>query len=407
MTADKPLHLVPKLRFPEFRGAAGWETKILGAQGSFLSSLTGKTAKDFDTGDATFIPYMNVFSNAFTNTTGLHSVNVADNESQSAVVKGDVFFTVSSETPEEAGMSSVLLEEIGNCYLNSFCALFRFDEGKSPNPAFLGYLLRSAPTRKHLSREAQGATRYNISRAAFRSLPILIPSGPEQQQIADCLGSLDDLIAAEGRKLEALRQHKKGLMQQLFPQPGETVPRLRFPEFRKMLGWELKQLSNVVDYEQPGKYIVEDTNYQNAGTPVLTANKSFVLGHTAETDGIYQTVPVIIFDDFTTDSKYVDFPFKVKSSAIKILTASHEDELRLVYELMSRIKFDSTQHKRYFISQYQYLAIPLPGKSEQQRITDCLGSLDDLIAAQGRKIEALRQHKQGLMQQLFPSLAGQ
>ena len=213
----QPGETVPRLRFPEFRNAADWKTKILGTQGRFLSSLTGKAAKDFDTGDAAFIPYMNVFSNAFTNTTDLRSVNVADDESQSAVAKGDVFLTVSSETPEEAGMSSVLLEEIGNCYLNSFCALFRFDEGKSPDPVFLGYLLRSAPAREHLSRGAQGATRYNISRATFRSLPILIPSGPEQKKIADCLGPLDDLIAAEGRKLDSLQQHKRGLIQQLFP----------------------------------------------------------------------------------------------------------------------------------------------------------------------------------------------
>ena len=145
------------------------------------------------------------------------SVNVADDETQSAVAKGDVFFTVSSETPEEAGMSSVLLEDIGNCYLNSFCALFRFAGGKSPDPVFLGYLLRSATAREHLSRGAQGATRYNISRVTFRSLPMLIPSGPEQQRIAHCLRPLDDLIKAEGGKLDGLRKHKHGLMQQLVP----------------------------------------------------------------------------------------------------------------------------------------------------------------------------------------------
>lgn len=213
----QPGETVPRLRFPEFRNATDWKTKILGTQGSFLSSLTGKTAKDFDAGDAAFIPYMNVFSNVFTNTTDLRSVNVAVDESQNAVAVGDVFFTVSSETPEEAGMSSVLLEEIGNCYLNSFCALFRFDEGKSPDPAFLGYLLRSATAREHLSRGAQGATRYNISRATFRSLPILIPSVPEQRKIAGCLGALEDLISAEVGKVDALQQHKQGLLLQLFP----------------------------------------------------------------------------------------------------------------------------------------------------------------------------------------------
>lgn len=184
--------------------------------------------------------------------------------------------------------------------------------------------------------------------------------------------------------------------------PHPLVPKLRFPEFDNLPGWEPVQLSDVLDYEQPGKYTVRDTDYQSTGTPVLTANKSFILGHTCETEGIYHHVPVIIFDDFTTDAKYVDFPFKVKSSAIKILTSRCDDELRLVYELMSRIRFDPTQHKRYFISQYQYLKIPLPGKSEQRKIARCLGSLDKLIAAVGKKLETLRQQKKGLMQQLFP-----
>lgn len=213
----RPGETVPRLRFPEFRHTAEWKTKILGTQGRFLSSLTGKTARDFDTGDALFIPYMNVFSSAFTNTTDLRLVNVADDELQNAVAKGDVFFTVSSETPEEAGMSSVLLEEIDNCYLNSFCALFRFDQGKSPDPVFLGYLLRSSIAREHLSHGAQGATRYNISRATFRSLPILVPSNPEQRRIGTCLSSLEDVLAAQAWKIDALKQQKQGLLQQLYP----------------------------------------------------------------------------------------------------------------------------------------------------------------------------------------------
>ena len=163
-------------------------------------------------------------------------------------------------------MSSVLLEEIENCYLNSFCALFRFDDGKSPNPVFLGYLLRSALARAHLSRGAQGATRYNISKATFRSLSLQLPSGPEQQKIADCLGSLDDLIAAEGRKIEALRQHKQGLMQQLFPQPGETMPRLRFPEFRNAPEWEEKELGDVSEVLMCKRIFASQTN-PNGGVP--------------------------------------------------------------------------------------------------------------------------------------------
>lgn len=189
--------------------------------------------------------------------------------------------------------------------------------------------------------------------------------------------------------------------------PGEqgtstAVPRLRFPEFRDAVAWQKKPLSTLLAYERPDKYIVSDTAYQDSGTPVLTANKSFVLGYTSESKGIYSATPVVIFDDFTTDKKYVDFSFKVKSSAIKILKVKNDDSLRLIFELMCGIKFDPKEHKRYYISEYQNLEIAIPQQPEQQKIADCLTSLDEVIAAQGQKVEALKAHKRGLMQQLFP-----
>lgn len=181
-----------------------------------------------------------------------------------------------------------------------------------------------------------------------------------------------------------------------------VVPELRFPEFRDAEVWRSQPLRSLLDYERPDKYIVTNTDYQDSGTPVLTANKSFVLGYTSETVGVYVDTPVIVFDDFTTDRKYVDFPFKIKSSAIKILKGKRDDSLKLIFELMSGIKFDPKDHKRYYISEYQHLEIALPKPPEQQKISDCLTSLDEVIAAQGRKIEALKTYKRGLMQQLFP-----
>lgn len=193
------------------------------------------------------------------------------------------------------------------------------------------------------------------------------------------------------KKIAAAKDEKQGL-----------VPRLRFPEFRDGPEWAPRSLASVLDYERPEKYIVTDTAYLSTGTPVLTANKSFVLGYTHETDGIFADLPVIIFDDFTTDRKYVDFPFKVKSSAIKILKPKGEDDLKLVFELMGGIRFDPKEHKRYYISEYQNLEIPLPHEAEQRKIAACLTSLDEWIAAEGRKLEALKAHKKALMQQLFP-----
>ena len=123
-------------------------------------------------------------------------------------------------------------------------------------------------------------------------------------------------------------------------------------------GWQKKQIKDLLDYERPDKYIVESTNYEDSGTPVLTANKSFILGYTKEDFGIYKDVPVIIFDDFTTESKFVDFPFKVKSSAIKILKCKDKKtNLKFVYELIRSINFSVGNHKRYYISQYQNLDI--------------------------------------------------
>ncbi len=181
-----------------------------------------------------------------------------------------------------------------------------------------------------------------------------------------------------------------------------AVPRLRFPEFLQAVAWEMKPLSALLDYERPEKYIVKDTNYQSSGTPVLTANKSFILGYIQEVDGVCTDIPVVIFDDFTTDKKYVDFPFKVKSSAIKILKAKGDDSLRVIFELMGRIKFEQKDHKRYYISEYQNIEVAIPEPPEQRKISDCLTSLDEVIAAQGKKVEALKAHKRGLMQQLFP-----
>jgi len=182
-----------------------------------------------------------------------------------------------------------------------------------------------------------------------------------------------------------------------------AFPELRFLEFRDSEGWILSPLSQLLDYERPDSYIVSNTNYCNDGTPVLTANKSFILGYTKEDYGICNNIPVVIFDDFTADKKYVDFPFKVKSSAIKILRPKKDNNLRFAFELMNCIKFETAEHKRYYISSYQTQTVPVPQPNEQNKIANCLSSLDDLISAVTDKIEALKEHKKGLMQQLFPA----
>ncbi|EGM2752470.1 restriction endonuclease subunit S [Campylobacter jejuni] len=183
----------------------------------------------------------------------------------------------------------------------------------------------------------------------------------------------------------------------------EIVPKFRFPKYVNSEQWISTELSSLLDYERPDLYIVESDNYKNEGIPVLTANKSFILGYTDEKNNIYSRVPVIIFDDFTTEKKYVDFPFKVKSSAIKILKPKGNNVLKFVFELMNTINFEAKEHKRYYISTYQKLFVYVPEDvKEQQKIADCLFSIDDLIDAESRKLKALEKYKKGLMQKLFP-----
>ena len=133
--------------------------------------------------------------------------------------------------------------------------------------------------------------------------------------------------------------------------------------------WVVTQLEDITDYEQPQPYIVSSTDYSDDyAIPVLTAGKSFILGYTNEDTGIFKKVPVIIFDDFTTDSHYVDFPFKVKSSAMKIISVKNGINIEYVSYFMSMTRLVGDTHKRYWISEYSKLPIPLPQLEEQNRI---------------------------------------
>ena len=149
-------------------------------------------------------------------------------------------------------------------------------------------------------------------------------------------------------------------------------------------GWAVCQLDSIVSYEQPTPYIVKSTDYDDTySTPVLTAGKSFIIGYTNETNGIYEKLPCIIFDDFTTDSKLVDFPFKVKSSAMKILQVKEDINIEYIAMFMSITRLIGDTHKRYWISEYSKIEIPIPPQNEQDRIVKkvrlLLGRLDEML----------------------------
>ena len=167
--------------------------------------------------------------------------------------------------------------------------------------------------------------------------------------------------------------------------------------------WKKVELGELLDYKQPTPYLVRSTDYSNDfATPVLTAGKTFILGYTDETDGIYDSgLPVIIFDDFTTATQFVDFPFKAKSSAMKILTAKPGVMIQYVFEIMQMLNFIIGGHQRHWISIYSNLVVSLPSAEEQQKIIDVLSAADQETNALQQKLTHLNQEKKALMQQLL------
>lgn len=245
-----------------------------------------------------------------------------------------------------------------------------------------------------------------VHKEIFTDLHIPLPPFAEQQRIVEEIEywfALIDQIEQDKSDLQtAIRQTKSKILDlaihgKLVPQnpndepASELLKRINpkaeitcdnghYPQLPD--GWCKCRLEDIVEYEQPQAYIVNSTDYDDRYlTPVLTAGKSFVIGYTNETEGIYQNTPCIIFDDFTTDSKLVDFPFKVKSSAMKILKVADDIEIEYVAMFMNITRLIGDTHKRYWISEYSKLCIPIPPKEEQKRIINAANAMFEKLDA--------------------------
>jgi type I restriction enzyme S subunit len=234
----------------------------------------------------------------------------------------------------------------------------------------------------------------HISSKQINDFEIPILPIVEQKHIAKVLGDFDLCIENIGRLILQKNNRKKALLKKL------VLGKVRFKEFSDE--WEEMEIGELLEYEQPTKYLSEPNDDLKNGIPVLTANKSFILGHTNDTVGIYTNLPVVIFDDFTTDTKFVTFPFKVKSSAIKMLQPKSKNiNLKFVFERMSLIQTNISDHKRRFISEYQYNTIGIPSIKEQNKISAVLFDADEEIQKLKQQHEKLKLQKKGLMQQLL------
>ena len=275
---------------------------------------------------------------------------------------------------------------------------------------YVKLFLQSTVGYKELTKQKKATAQDSISIEAIREVFIPIPPRLEQQRVLQQLnhwlsfvesiehaeiGIRETVCAAKANILD-LAIHGKLVPQDPSDEPAIELLKRINPDFKPSdnlhyegilpSGWTLCCLEDVLDYEQPQAYIVNSTDYSDDyKTPVLTPGKSFVLGYTNELSGICNHLPVIIFDDFTTESKYVDFPFKVKSSAMKILRARGEINLKYVAIFMSITRLVGDTHKRYWISEYSKIPIPIPPLREQGRIVlaakHLLNQLDNLIAS--------------------------
>ncbi|WP_296662655.1 restriction endonuclease subunit S [Paraburkholderia sp.] len=413
---------VPKLRFPEFKSAGDWTTQMLGAVATIRTEKAG---------DNICVPM------SITSGVGL----VSQEEKFGRVIAGDSYKNYLLLKPNEFAYNKSSTKEYPEGFLtlypgtelaavpNSIFTCFRIN-GDSPDVRFLNYQfsgnLHGRWLRKFIQVGARAHGSLSINDNDLMALPVPVPTGKtsvaEQQKIAECLSSVDELIAAQARKVDALKTQKKGLIQQLFPREGETQPRLRFPEFRNAGEWEetrLGQLGVLVsgltyspdDVRESGLLVLRSSNVQQG--EIALDDCVYV---DASIKGANLSQPNDILICVRNGSKALigkcalipeGMPLCTHGAFMTVFRAQMPD---FVFQL-----FQSDRYQRQVAgdlgatinsingSQLLKYEFSIPKPEEQLRIASCLSSLDAWISAEAQKLEAFKTHKKGLMQQLFPS----
>ena len=416
MSNSAKVSLAPKLRFPEFRDAGGWEVKALSSF-SKVGDIDHKMPSSVIDG----IPYImtgNFFGINGIDFDNAKKVSVEDYEQLVKKIKpefGDIVIA------RYASVGAVRYIETKSKFLVSYsCAVVKCN--KSEASKYLYYILQSDVIQSKIGLVINASSQKNIGIDSIKKLNIFIPTLREQQKIADCLSSLDELIAAQARKVDALKTHKKGLMQQLFPRDGETQPRLRFTEFQNAGAWEETRLGKMGvlvsgltyspdDVRESGLLVLRSSNVQqgkialddcvyvdpsikgaNLSQPndILICVRNGSKALIGKCALIPEGMPLCTHGAFMTvfRAKLPDFIFQ--------LFQSDRYQKQVAGDLGATINsINGSQLLKYEFS--------IPKPAEQQRIADCLTSLDTLITAATQELETRKTHKKGLMQQLFPS----
>ena len=366
------------MRFPEFNGE--WETKLINDLAVVIGGGTPDTTiKSYWDGEIQWFTPSEIGKNKYVDSSLRTITEEGLNNSSAKLLPPNTILLSSRATIGECSLS------LRECATNQG---FQSLVSKKCYVDFLYYLIQTK--KRDLIRKSCGSTFLEISANEVRKIQVSVPTDVEQQKIAGLLSLIDERIATQNKIIEDLKKLKSAIRKKMFS--------LLKDEYTE--SFEINQL---LDYEQPTAYIVANDEYSTdtSLTPVLTANKGFILGYTDEKFGIYQKGECIIFDDFTMDAKYVSFPFKVKSSAIKILTAKPNVNLRFMFEYLSHWELKSEEHKRHYISEISPLVIELPSKEKQNIIALLMTSLNNKLTIEEKAKIRYEVQKGYLLSQMF------
>ena len=395
---------VPKLRFPEFRGAKAWDCDALGHVADFVNekiSLERVALENYASTENILADYGGVIRASKLPTTG----------------------SVTRYRPDDTLVSNI------RPYLKKVWIADK--EGGASNdviviraeqrllPQYLSCLLKNDAFIDYVMTGVKGVKMPRGDVGSMKAYPTLYPSKAEQQKIAECLGSVDLSVAAQARKVDALKTHKKGLMQQLFPREGETQPRLRFPEFQNAGEWVQKTVGDVSEVLMCKRIFAEETN-PNGGVPFYKIGTlggvpdAFISREKFEDYKSRYNYPrknEILITCSGTVGKCLPFDgqkaYFQDSNIVWLDNPTAEVSNEFLLMLLSRVNWsslNSTTITRIYGPDLRGMVIKYPeDEAEQERIAFCLSSLDTLITAESQKLETLKTHKKGLMQQLFPS----
>lgn len=402
----------PKIRFKGF--TKDWEQRKLGDMGSTYTGLSGRTKEDFGHGDAKFITYMNVFSNPVANLDMTESVEI--DSKQNCVKAGDVFFTTSSETPEEVGMSCVMPENADNIYLNSFCFGYRPTEKFDLN--YLAYVLRAESFRKEMTFLAQGISRYNISKNKVMEVEISIPSLDEQSRVGQYFSDLDHLITLHQRKCEQTKNLKKYMLQKMFPQNGAKVPEIRFNGFthdweQRKLGDVFEQTSNLVNPKEDEIELWSLTVEDGLTKKSDRYNREFLV---KKDDNFKEVRPGdIVYNPMNMTLGAVGYNGMAKSVAVSgYYTTMVAKENYDTYYINTWLKSPQAirlyrtyatgsliEKQRVQFPTLSIIPVTFPKYEEQTKIGSYFHSLDHLITLHQRQCDELKKMKKYMLQNMF------